>query len=304
VNERAATPASRALTGHAGTVHADTAPAGTVHADTAPAGTVHAGTAPAGTVHADRVRALFDAKAAGWPAKYAAGGPLAGRLAQLAGAVGDLAPPGAELLDLGCGSGELARRLAASGYRVTGADIAPTMLRQAALADGPRAVRWVRLEPGWQALPFADARLDVVVSASVLEYVPDPGAVLAECARVLRPGGVLVCTVPDVTHPVRWLEWPLRLTAMTPFAAAALAGGRARRARAGGLPRRAGMYLAYLRASRQRRRAGWWCAAARRAGLEPAQAAPGQRRAPLRMLVFVMPGGARAGRPPLTRGNH
>ena len=63
--------------------------------------------------------------------RVAAGGRLAGRLLQLAAAA-SLVAPGGELLDLGCGSGELARHLAASGYRVTGCDIAPTMLSQAA----------------------------------------------------------------------------------------------------------------------------------------------------------------------------
>jgi len=262
----------------------------------------------AATVHADRVRALFDAKAARWPAKYEPGGPLACRLSQLARAVGELAPPGGELLDLGCGSGELARHLAASGYRVTGCDIAPAMLREAALADARHAVRWVRLEPGWQALPCAEGSLDAVVSASVLEYVPDPCAVLAECARALRPGGVLVCTVPDMAHPVRWLEWPLRLLSL---------GGATPRTPRG--PRAAArwqkppsyrtaalrQYVAYLRSSRQRRRVGWWYGAARRAGLELVPTAP-TRRAPLRLLVFVRPGGTRAGQPlagqPLTGG--
>ena len=251
----------------------------------------------AATVHADRVQALFDAKAGRWPAKYAADGRLAGRLVQLTRAVSELAVPGGQLLDLGCASGELARHLAARGYRVTGCDIAPAMLRQAATADVRRAVRWVLLEPCWQVLPFAEGSLDAVVSASVLEYVPDPGAVLAECARVLRPGGVLVCTVPDMGHPVRWLEWPLRLMAGTSLATAGLDGQKPPSYRAAALRQ----YLAYLRASRQRRRVGWWCAAARRAGLEPLQAVPAQPRAPLRLLVFVMPGGTRAGGP-LTQG--
>ena len=133
--------------------------------------------------HLDQVRTLFDTKAAGWQAKYEPDGRLAGRLSQLARAVGDRTDAGAAVLDLGCGSGELARRLAASGYRVTGCDIAPGMLYRAQAADAWRAVRWIRLEPSWQALPFAAGSVDTVVCASVLEYVRDPGQVLAECAH-------------------------------------------------------------------------------------------------------------------------
>ena len=86
---------------------------------------------------------------------------------------------------------------------------------------------------------------------------------LAECARVLRPGGVLLCTVPNVAHPVRWLEWPLRLAVRTPLGAIALAAT----VRSG--QRRACQYLAYLGTSCQRRRIRWWRTAARRAGFEP-----------------------------------
>ena len=229
------------------------------------------------SAHDDRVRALFDTKAAGWPGKYAAGGRLTGRLTRLAAATAALAVPGGALLDLGCGSGELARELAQAGYQVTGCDIAPQMLRQAAAADRGRAVRWIRLEPGWRELPFAARSVDTVIASSVLEYVRAPDEVLAECARVLRPGGRLLCTVPSAVHPVRWLEWPLGYAARTRAAAIA---GRAR-------PRTA-EYLAYLRASRQRHRVGWWLAAGRAAGLEPVR--PRQAaRGPLRLLAFTRP---------------
>jgi len=240
-------------------------------------------TAPASTPpggHQDQVRALFDSKAADWPGKYAPAGRLAGRLAQLDAAVCARVGAGGEVLDLGCGSGDLARRLADGGYRVTGCDIAPRMLREAAAARGGHTVRWIRLDPGWRTLPFEAASLDAVVAASVLEYVPDPSAVLRECARVLRPGGTLLCTVPDMTHPVRWLEWLLVWAARTPLAPAA----------EGAWPRLR-PYAAYLRVSRQRRRARWWHTAGRRAGLRPAPAR-GRRapRTPLRLLTFTRPG--------------
>ena len=189
---------------------------------------------------------------------------------------------GAELACTGLACTELARRLAADGYAVTGCDIAPAMMARAAGTDREHAVRWILLEPGWRVLPVPAGGLDTVVSASVLEYVREPGAVLAECARVLRPGGVVLCTVPAVNHPVRWLEWPLRRAALNwpglgrPVSGRPVSGAAARRGRE---------YLAYLRVSCQRRPVRWWHAAARRAGLEPVPVR--QLRQPLRLLVLT-----------------
>ncbi len=240
--------------------------------------------------HAELVRRLFDAKAPAWAAKYAAGGTLAGRLSAVGLPVARQVPPGGLVLDLGCGTGEMSRWLAGHGLRVVGCDISPEMLRRAAAAGRARPPRpggpaaWVLLEPGWRRLPVAASRFDAVVASSMLEYVTDPGAVLAECARALRPGGVVVCTVPDLRHPVRWLERLLRPVAGGPAWPAA--------------PGRWQSYRRYLRASRQRHRLRWWLAAAGRAGLAPAPGAagPGTARPPGRprtLRVLCLQAGAR-----------
>jgi ubiquinone/menaquinone biosynthesis C-methylase UbiE len=222
---------------------------------------------------------LFDAKAAGWAAKYAADGPLADRLASLFAAVSRHARAGDRVLDLGCGTGELARALATAGLRVAGCDISQQMLLQAGRdrADHDRGgcAGWVRLRPGWRSLPFASAAFDVVVAASVLEYVSEPAAVLRECARVLRPGGIVLYTVPDLRHPVRWAEWFAQRLARVTRAPS----GDGRRSRWHG-------YRAYLRASAQRHRVRWWLAASGLAGLRPVPCPVDGTRSALRLLAF------------------
>ena len=228
-----------------------------------------------------QVRELFDAKAAAWPSKYAQGGRLAGRLAQFADAAARHVPAGGTVLDLGCGTGELTTMIAAGGMRATGCDISPEMLRLAAAtgawdtSGASRAVDWVELEPGWDVLPFPAETFDAVIASSVFEYVGDPGGVLRECCRILRPGGVVLCTVPDPRHPVRWLEW-MASQAARPWLV------RLVRGRSGRLD----SYLVYLGLSRQRHWARWWLRTAARAGLTPLIAGALAERSPLRLLVL------------------
>ncbi|MFJ8198322.1 class I SAM-dependent methyltransferase [Streptomyces sp. NPDC096152] len=118
------------------------------------------------------------------------------RAAAAAEAVLGLVPPGTRrLLDVGCGTGIVTRRLAAGrdGLRVTGVDRASAMARQAA-ARVPGAV----VLADSRRLPFPTGRFGAVTSVWLLHLAPseeDARAVVAECARVLVPGGVYVTTV-------------------------------------------------------------------------------------------------------------
>lgn len=205
---------------------------------------------------AQQVRDLFDAKAAAWPSKYAPGGRLADRLTQLADAVVHHVPAGGTVLDLGCGTGELARTAAAAGMRVVACDISRAMLRHAAAGDAKGLVEWIRLEPAWRTLPFVSTAFDAIIAASVLEYVDKPRELMHECARVLRPGGVMLCTVPNLTHPVRLLEWPATMVVRGPRVRTLCSRSR-----------RLDAYLTYLTISRHRHSVQWWRTTAAHAGL-------------------------------------
>lgn len=107
---------------------------------------------------------------------------------------------GQHWLDAGCGTGTLARLLAARNCNVTGVDASPDMIAAARghRADGTLAERLTfRQIPTIESLPFADRAFDGVLCASVLEYVPDVARCLAEMHRVLKPGGLLLVSIPN-----------------------------------------------------------------------------------------------------------
>ncbi len=90
-----------------------------------------------------------------------------------------------DVLDIACGAGFLSGYLAERGHRVTGIDQSAESLAVAAERD-PRST--YRVADAY-ALPFADASFDIVCAMDLLEHVDDPARVIAEAARVLRPGG-------------------------------------------------------------------------------------------------------------------
>ena len=94
--------------------------------------------------------------------------------------------PDAVLVDLACGGGLMAPHVGRLGYRHVGVDIGLRGL-ELAREHGVTPVRGSVL-----AVPLADGCADVVVAGEILEHVEDDVGVLAECARLLRPGGTLV----------------------------------------------------------------------------------------------------------------
>ncbi|WP_448610530.1 methyltransferase domain-containing protein [Geodermatophilus sp. URMC 60] len=107
--------------------------------------------------------------------------------------------PDAVLVDLACGGGLMAPHAARLGYRHVGVDLGARGL-QVAREHGVLAVRGSVL-----AVPLIDGCADVLVAGEILEHVEDDVGVLAECARLLRPGGTLVLDALADTRIGRFL---------------------------------------------------------------------------------------------------
>lgn len=107
-------------------------------------------------------------------------------------------PAEATVLEVGCGTGVLTRMLAQLPQvsRVTGVDLAPSLLARAAdLAADMPDVTFQQADA--RSLPFPDGGFDVVVVDSVLVHVPGADAAVGEALRVLRPGGWLAAFEGD-----------------------------------------------------------------------------------------------------------
>lgn len=99
------------------------------------------------------------------------------------------------VLDVGCGEGQVSRRVSATGARVIGVDLSVEQIVEAARRQGgPHYAQ----APA-HALPFADATFDAVVVCLMLEHIDVLEPVLAEFARVLEPGGRLIVFL---NHPL------------------------------------------------------------------------------------------------------
>lgn len=101
--------------------------------------------------------------------------------------------PAGRVLETGVGTG-IALPLYKRDHRITGVDLSPDMLQRAKVrvAKGGLANVEALTEMDAGALAFAEASFDVAVAMFVMSVVPDPGRVLGELVRVVRPGGRIV----------------------------------------------------------------------------------------------------------------
>jgi 2-polyprenyl-3-methyl-5-hydroxy-6-metoxy-1,4-benzoquinol methylase len=100
-------------------------------------------------------------------------------------------PAGGRILDIGCGRGMLARALVDSGFDLCGTDFSEDATR----GIDPRID--LRISPSLAEVGFEDGGFDAVVIWHVFEHLTDPGAVLQEIHRLLKPGGRLFIAVPN-----------------------------------------------------------------------------------------------------------
>jgi ubiquinone/menaquinone biosynthesis C-methylase UbiE len=142
----------------------------------------------AGSVSFDRIADRYD---------VTRGGLARGEryVAEIAPHLEPLLPPGRRVLEVGVGTGAVARPLTDRGFDVVGVDISRAMLTRAHERIGARVA-----EADAHRLPFPDTSVDGALTIWVLHLVADPAGVVAEIARVLRPGGRFVVMCADAVY--------------------------------------------------------------------------------------------------------
>jgi SAM-dependent methyltransferase len=155
-----------------------------------------------GSVSFDRVADSYDATR-GFP-------PGVERsVAELFATAGNLRP-GSRVLEVGIGTGRIALPLAAHVGRYFGVDLAGAMLAQLAAKRGALRIAPARADA--TRLPFAAGVFDAAIGVHVFHLIPGWREVMAELARVLRPGGVLLHGGDDHAQaPAWWTGWRRRV---------------------------------------------------------------------------------------------
>jgi SAM-dependent methyltransferase len=164
------------------------------------------------TPHAARNRAAWDAYADDYQRRHgpqleASGGDAWGMWqapeSELQ-VLGDVA--GRDVLEIGCGAARWSIGLARRGARSTGLDVSPRQIEIARETVAAAGVEVALVEASAEAVPLPDASFDIVFTDHGAFTFADPLLVMPECARLLRPGGLLAFST---VTPIADLVWPL-----------------------------------------------------------------------------------------------
>jgi 2-polyprenyl-6-hydroxyphenyl methylase / 3-demethylubiquinone-9 3-methyltransferase len=133
-------------------------------------------------------------------------------------------PRGSRVLDIGCGQGFYFPLYAALGLVATGVELDP--LPRAEALHKAAVLGFTVLASPAEDLPLPDAHFDAVVMSEVLEHLADPAPALAGVARVLKPGGLFLATVPNADYPLAWdpVNWVLEALRLPPIRQGLFAG--------------------------------------------------------------------------------
>ena len=107
--------------------------------------------------------------------------------------------PRCKILDLGCGNGISARLLNQADFDVVGTDISPLFLKEARNWENP-SLRYQVCDV--LELPFESDTFDVICSNELVEHLPDVETALSEMIRVVRKGGRIVISGPNLCSPL------------------------------------------------------------------------------------------------------
>jgi 2-polyprenyl-3-methyl-5-hydroxy-6-metoxy-1,4-benzoquinol methylase len=110
---------------------------------------------------------------------------------------------GKKVLEIGCGTGEFTKKIASSGADITAIDISPDLLEVAKETTPNVNVRFHIQNV--EKLGFEDGSFDVVIGSSILHHL-NLNPALKEVCRVLKKGGGVVFTEPNMLNPQIWLE--------------------------------------------------------------------------------------------------
>jgi ubiquinone/menaquinone biosynthesis C-methylase UbiE len=153
------------------------------------------------------LREYFDEVATDWESKYSSSGSMYWRIPKFADALQSRVPPGAGVLDLGCGSGDITAACASRGYEMVGIDQSSEMIARARSRFHDLKIVFEGCSISTKVpLPYENGRFGAFLASSVLEYVPEPRSCLAELRRVCSEAAFGFLTVPNLYHPIRMIE--------------------------------------------------------------------------------------------------